>query len=757
MRLGNSVSWCVIAVLAVNPVLMAYGATPYSLPPGDRKSDEARVLPAFSPEKKTTPISGRDKMWWYADTYPAERFEIDALIESLDYEAESAFHFVRDSIQFDPYRGVLRGAHGALGAQAGNSIDRSLLLAELLDAMGFESRLAFGDLEEDAARRVLARSIDQPSFANNNEPTEAQKDMYIAMTRAYDWLVAAVGDNEIGKNLNGATIADVRQHAWVQFRDGSTWVDMDSSFPDAAPGDSFATAESFESGTVDGLSHKLVIAVVAETVAGKNIVETTVLEHEIDIPGAARSQIFLSFAPRGVGMGQTIAKKLGPGVQYQPVLQIDEARISGQVLPGLLTSPKELSDVTEFFYGAESPVVSALYLDVSTASPSGSKRSERRVLFDRIASSDRMDQRISVDALTDLRVSNNVPMPMQELHQILVSNGGINPRQVWNDAGYAAWYPERLNEMGESEMSTEQFMWMLGVMQSVYPAMSEAFSISPLNDLRNARFFVGEPRVFLMSMAALKVEDKIVTEQSIDLLLDDIQFVSNGAPAQDIAKRKRWYGVLQSALETTAGQSMALAQGFPIENVSSPFYTVGGDSVVIKAVDQLRDSVAYPARLVSDLKRGQVVIHAAGMTGEIETWWTISPTDGLAKAMLGPSLGGTRFSPGSTSYSYYGGGGSHGIGGTSNATRYAYRIYPDFTSRREPIHPKRAKPTKRPPKGCKGGGTEYQTVLCNVSLQQIQSETLLLANIGLLLLIGLLVVDMYLREKIADKYGQGQY
>ena len=51
----------------------------------------------------------------------------------LDYDLERMFRFVADEIRYEPYAGILRGAVGALDAGAGNSVDKSLLLAALLD------------------------------------------------------------------------------------------------------------------------------------------------------------------------------------------------------------------------------------------------------------------------------------------------------------------------------------------------------------------------------------------------------------------------------------------------------------------------------------------------------------------------------------------------------------------------------------------------------------------------------------------------
>ena len=73
-----------------------------------------------------------------------------------------AIGFVRDSIVYQPYTGTLRGAAGTLRAGAGNSLDQSILLANLLKTAGLDARIARGTLTDADALRLL-RNISQAS------------------------------------------------------------------------------------------------------------------------------------------------------------------------------------------------------------------------------------------------------------------------------------------------------------------------------------------------------------------------------------------------------------------------------------------------------------------------------------------------------------------------------------------------------------------------------------------------------------------
>jgi hypothetical protein len=178
LKLARVFRLFVLIIFLSNSVTTAYAVSVYSLSSVSKSTTSSKPtpLPVFvSKSDKISPIAARDQAWAIADLYPAELYELDVLVDSLDYEMEQAFKFVRDSIQFDPYRGVLRGSHGALGAQAGNSIDRSLLLKEMLDTMGFETRLVYGRLSTDEAKRLLKSSVGTVDTESGGSATDAEK------------------------------------------------------------------------------------------------------------------------------------------------------------------------------------------------------------------------------------------------------------------------------------------------------------------------------------------------------------------------------------------------------------------------------------------------------------------------------------------------------------------------------------------------------------------------------------------------------
>ena len=143
-------------------------ATTFALPTDDELAASANIVVSDEPpstDELPTLSQIRDDTWAQMERLPEAEWSIPALAESLQYDPQAAFAFVRDSIAFDPYPGVLRGAAGTLAARAGNAYDRALLLGALLDAMLVPHRFAFADLPDEITAAVLARATQLPTAA----------------------------------------------------------------------------------------------------------------------------------------------------------------------------------------------------------------------------------------------------------------------------------------------------------------------------------------------------------------------------------------------------------------------------------------------------------------------------------------------------------------------------------------------------------------------------------------------------------------
>ncbi len=235
-----------------------------------------------------------DRAFATVDRLPAPDWEIDALADSFDDDPAKAFAFVRDSIRFEAYPGILRGPVGALAARAGNSEDRALLLGALLDAMDVKYRFAIGELDATSAQKVAARTFDAPT-----DPLDATDGSRVVTFDTSDIALRARRDDALlrlalGDRLDAATggpapdlSADVRHHVWVQVAWGAEWLDEDPTLADAQPGQTLTTPTSVVASLPDSDDQTVTVAVLDETLQGGQLTRSSVLSQTFDAAAAA--------------------------------------------------------------------------------------------------------------------------------------------------------------------------------------------------------------------------------------------------------------------------------------------------------------------------------------------------------------------------------------------------------------------------------------------------------------------------------------
>lgn len=71
------------------------------------------------------------------------------IVKQVGKDPQKLCDYVRNQIAFEPYRGFLKGAVGVLSSGRGNSADRAMLLAAILDSAGVKARLVKGTVVAD--------------------------------------------------------------------------------------------------------------------------------------------------------------------------------------------------------------------------------------------------------------------------------------------------------------------------------------------------------------------------------------------------------------------------------------------------------------------------------------------------------------------------------------------------------------------------------------------------------------------------------
>jgi hypothetical protein len=276
---------------------------------------------------------------------PRDRWDPAYVVEQLGKEPNVLYDWVRHNTYWVAYQGVLRGPAGVLMDRQGNSLDRALLLAKLLQVAGYESRVARGELSSSTAAELLpalvatrrdslaAAAPDSASFEEASRATRVSDLRAVAAQYELD-------GNAIERVLNSYTRAAVpvieklnarvtdqtarllsilekpearaewrkrheralqalRDHWWVQWRDGENWHDLDllASGSNAVPLVAIPTAEVAVSRLDGSLYQQVSVRVIAEQWSSGALTERVVLDSTLLPAGLIGKPIVLQLWP----------------------------------------------------------------------------------------------------------------------------------------------------------------------------------------------------------------------------------------------------------------------------------------------------------------------------------------------------------------------------------------------------------------------------------------------------------------------------
>ncbi len=307
---------------------------------------------------------------------PRHTFDVSALAGQIGPNPEKLSEWVRDNTYLVPYRGVLRGSRGVLMDRLGNSLDRALLLADLLSASGSDVRLAHATLTTERASELLKSAPPMPSNRSPSRANKPQADYRDAITdfahangldavrlrKAVEQMSAAAVETSqrfrrrvetqtaqiaelVGGTPNGsaATATEdmeaLRDHWWVQYNGGKGWIDLDPTVTVSTPAQPVAAAA--ETMAVTDIPadryHEVTIRVVVEQMGTGALHEATVLEYGLRVHEATGQRIVLRHRslnwPTGLDPGNaqfraTLDNLVLAQREWVPVLSVGAQTIS---------------------------------------------------------------------------------------------------------------------------------------------------------------------------------------------------------------------------------------------------------------------------------------------------------------------------------------------------------------------------------------------------------------------------------------------
>src|SRR5438067_516139 len=206
--------------------------------------------------------------------------------KALGNDPQRIFEFVRDQIAYESYEGCLRGARGTLLAMAGNSVDRALLLATMLQAGGRRTRYASGTISDaDAEELIKSMWVARPDVVGPSSTSSNNKSDFVDFVpgaierdlKAIRSLVPKKSALEENVISSATLLKETKQHFWLQWEDSGKWIDLDPSLADSLPGKSLTVPDKTLDLLPDDLFHRVTIRIRVEEYEGSKYSSREVL------------------------------------------------------------------------------------------------------------------------------------------------------------------------------------------------------------------------------------------------------------------------------------------------------------------------------------------------------------------------------------------------------------------------------------------------------------------------------------------------
>ena len=523
---------------------------------------------------------------------------------------EAAFAFVRDSIRTEASSFSLKTVEGVRWGRSGNSLEKSLLLARLLQDGKETVRIAEGNLDEAAAKALLGTA-----FPATKTFSYAPDVPVFAPAEDADLLSAA------------------KRHFWVRLKEGDKWVDLDPSFPAADPGRSFASAIRTYDPSDEILGTRVYISL------------------EVTSDRAARPDRVLTWEGRMEKVAhQPLSLSIVAGFQTSAQGEEKQAQTAGGAfgaLGGLASKPQRSQAPEKTLYNGVLTVSGEKVADARFSDEKGvinqiALRFQFKSLGKVVSESERL--------LFERTGKESVP-PLFERHGILITGNRIPP-EAWQDGLKAVSKGALLgdvkagveevkkninskkfdrNTLEKSAELEETLGPELGhLLNMIFASISDGLT-EQLGEALSVHSYYGAPRILIASF----VGDKERAEATIDLRQDRIEAVPYPGQAEAI-KGTFLYGrgVMESVLE---GRLLGLFSGKPALTTAVLMQEAARKNIPIRMFSALDRESLRKVRLPPEaakkvdraLESGRIVaLPETSVSWEGENrwgWWDIDP------------------------------------------------------------------------------------------------------------------------------------
>jgi hypothetical protein len=262
------------------------------------------------------------------------------------------------------------------------------------------------------------------------------------------------------------------------------------------------------------------------------------------------------------------------------------------------------------------------------------------VLLDRVPPDVRGSESVDPSQLAPLDEVEGVPIALEAVHQVQISNGAFREREHAQWRRFGARFAALMYTDPEAAASfgMPASLVPLSVANESLVLGSERLIEFALDAEPDLRAFVAEPRVFITSTTPSGGPDAMTLD--VDLLVDSVRLLTRGTLGpKDAALRQLWYGAVETAVETEHGIRRTAAFESSDSFRAGASFAMDMDLHPIDGSDLTGLGGSIDPALAGDLRAGALAI----VPGDVESarvWWTVDPSTGATQAVLSPGLGG---------------------------------------------------------------------------------------------------------------------
>lgn len=603
---------------------------------------------------------------------------VEAQATQLGKDVGRIFRFTRDEVLMEIYPGAMRGAKGTLWNMAGNPVDKSVLLAELLEASGIESRFVTGTLDQRKALRLACAALADAATRTSPGPRRSGGDWRYAghltdsQKKALESFSERVGEFDEGvreqvassvaiveKALQAAGIdvedealttpqdlaREIAAHVWIRYRNGNQWIDLDPSFPGAEPAQTFGSAQRVMAKLPDELFHAVTLTLEIETRERGDLHRSKLLSHRAHTSDLVGQSISL-LHPSAEDLGHSIGNLISGERTYSPMLVVGSDVIQGEsfgvsVNCGLVCAIEGIEASLDGGSKPEEGLV-AEWLIIEVESPSGNHSRVERTIFDRLGPGARSSGLGRTAPLSSL--------PFFEFED--TGKEFLPATSVVDIAVVTSRIPEAF--FGEG-LDDQNRLTDLSKINHLYHYLFD--SVASREDLvQKIRYHRASPSVTMLSLGYDKGPDEHLGIQlAYDILARSLRAISidgsepttsSGILAGAISHAvERFFLAPAGTTLTGSGEATDVSAGSVFERAAAldvPILAIRpGDRDV---EGQLRVSGDARARIVREISEGFVVVvprsHVAIGSRPAVGWWSIDPTTGAMHDTLQTGQGG---------------------------------------------------------------------------------------------------------------------